>query len=123
MSNEHIRLGQYGELIARLFYEMHDVEVREVNWKCVFGEVDLIVRDEDCLVFCEVKTRRSVKSGIPEESVDRKKQERYIRCAQHYVREHGLYDRRIRFDVIAVYTQDTHEGKLRFIPNAFGEDT
>lgn len=121
MSDKHIKLGRRGELAAALFYEMRDAEVLERNWRCPFGEVDLIVIEDGCLIFCEVKTRNTLTAGTPEEQVTRKRQERYIRCAQLYSESCSVPYEHIRFDVIAVYPVDEMHGSLRFIPNAFGE--
>jgi len=122
MSDEHIKLGKQGEVAAGLFYQLHGKTVLERNWKCRFGEVDIIALDGDCLVFCEVKTRKSLKSGAPEEQVSKDRQERYIRCAKHYCKSCDVEYERIRFDVIAVLVRDARSGDLRHIPNAFGEE-
>ena len=122
MSDTHLKLGRTGEIAARMFYEMRGADILEQNWRCPFGEVDLIVLDESCLVFCEVKTRKSLSSGSPEEQVTRKRQERYIRCAQCYSQTCKRDYSQVRFDVIAVYPHDERGGEIHFIPNAFGEE-
>jgi len=122
MSDDHIKLGKQGEFAASLFYQMHDGIILERNWECQFGEVDIIALHDDCLVFCEVKTRKSLKSGTPEEQVSRKQKGRYIRCAKLYSKTCEIEYERIRFDVIAVYAHDEHSGDIRYIPNAFGEE-
>jgi putative endonuclease len=122
MGRTHIKTGRQGESAAAVFYEMHDGEILERNWTCSFGEVDLVVLDNGCLVFCEVKTRRSLSAGLPEEQVTKDKQNRYIRCAQLYCESCMVEYDRVRFDVIAVYAHDEMSGEIRFIPHAFGED-
>ena len=121
MSDSHFVLGKRGELAARMFYESRGAKILQCNWRCQSGEVDLIALEEGCLVFCEVKTRKSVGTGEPEEQVTRKRQKRYIRCAQQYCQDCSVTYDTIRFDIIAVRVHDETCGELRFIPNAFGQ--
>jgi putative endonuclease len=122
MSDETKRLGRVGEFAAGLFYEMNDATILERNWTCRFGEVDLIVLDQECLAFVEVKTRKSLNAGFPEESVTKAKQKKYILCAKLYCETHDIEYESIRFDVIAVHANDETSGELRFIPHAFEEE-
>ena len=121
MGDAHIRLGKRGELAARVFYEMRGAEILERNWRCPFGEVDLIVLEDGCLVFCEVKTRNSLSAGLAEEQVTEKRQQRYVRSAQLYAESCAHVYESIRFDVIAIYPRSETAGDLRFIPHAFGD--
>ncbi|MCL2491364.1 MAG: YraN family protein [Coriobacteriia bacterium] len=122
MSDSHIKLGRAGEFAACAFYELRDAIVLERNWRCQFGEVDIIALDNGFLAFCEVKTRKSVSAGDPEEQIGKDRQERYIRCAQIYCEQCDVSYEGVRFDVIAVKAHNEHSGELHFIPNAFGED-
>ena len=95
-------LGSYGEQLAARYLTDHGVQVVERNWRCAQGEVDLVARDGDCLVFCEVKTRRSVRFGGPLEAVDWRKVARLRRLAAAWLREHDVHCARVRIDVIAI---------------------
>lgn len=83
------------------------------NYRCPLGEIDIIVKDGDCICFIEVKTRRSAHYGLPQEAVDRRKRSRLIRAALFYMKEKKLSDCSFRFDVVAV------TDKIRLIKNAF----
>jgi putative endonuclease len=85
-----------------------------------YGEVDIIARDGDCLVFVEVKTRKSVAAGHPAEAVDRAKQSQLTRVALAYLKQHGLLEARSRFDVIAlIWPKDSRTPQLEHFQNAF----
>jgi len=83
--------------------------VRERNWRCPVGEMDIVAEDGDCLVFVEVRTRRGRKYGTPEESVTPAKQAKLVELAQTYLQEHS-WDGDWRIDVVAV--EMTPGGKL-----------
>ena len=83
--------------------------VRERNWRCPAGEIDIVAQDGDCLAFVEVRTRRGRKYGTPEESVTPAKQAKLVELAQTYLQEH-CWDGDWRIDVAAV--EMTPGGKL-----------
>lgn len=86
------------------------------NFRCRGGEIDLIMRDGDSLVFVEVRYRRHARYGSGAESVDRRKRERIILCAQLYLQRHPAEQRRpARFDVVSL---DADNG-IDWIPDAF----
>ncbi len=79
------------------------MRVIERNFHCRAGEIDLIMRDGDCLVFVEVRYRRSDRYGSPAESVAARKQARLLTTAQYYLQTHPAQrERPMRFDVVAV---------------------
>ena len=89
----------------------------EKNFQCRFGELDLIARDKDCLVFCEVKTRSEGMIASPQESVTHAKQQKMIKTALYWLQSKDL-DLPMRFDVIAVTAE---QGRLtvEHLENAF----
>ncbi len=95
-------VGDYGEQVACAHLTDAGLEVLERNWRCDQGELDIVARDGDTLVFCEVKTRRSDRFGSPVEAVTRAKAARLRRLALCWVREHDIPARSLRIDVIAV---------------------
>jgi putative endonuclease len=95
-------VGDYGEQVACAHLTDAGLEVLERNWRCDQGELDIVARDGDTLVFCEVKTRRSNRFGSPVEAVTRAKAARLRRLALCWVREHDILARSLRIDVIAV---------------------
>jgi putative endonuclease len=109
MKGARKKLGQRGEDLAVSQLEKRGYVVRERNWRCSVGEIDVVVEDGDCLVFVEVRTRRGRKYGTPEESVTPAKQAKLVELAQTYLQEHD-WDGDWRIDVVAV--EMTPGGKL-----------
>lgn len=120
MTKARQELGSKGEDVACLYLEHKGMEIIERNWKCQYGEADIITQDADELVFIEVKARTSEDKGLPEEAITYKKRQRYERIALEYLFSRDLPSMRIRFDVIALVLN--HEGKafLRHHRDAFG---
>lgn len=84
------------------------------NYRCRRGEIDIVAKDGDCLVFCEVKYRSDEKKGMPLEAVDRRKQNIIFYCAMHYISEYNIGDVPCRFDVIGITGR-----KIIHLKNAF----
>jgi len=95
-------LGAYGERVAARHLVEHGLVLLDRNWRCEAGELDLVLRDGDALVFCEVKTRSGTAYGHPLEAVGAVKTERLVRLAQRWQEEHHLTASEVRFDVVAV---------------------
>ncbi len=108
-------LGARGEDIAAAWYGEHGYQVVSRNWRCRDGELDLVARRGDLVVFCEVKTRRSDAFGVPAEAVTPAKQRRIRRLAAQWLREHRSgRPSQLRFDVAAILA-----GQLQVIEEAF----
>ncbi len=95
-------LGRYGEELAVRHVEADGFVVLERNWRCDIGEVDIVARDGDVLVVCEVKTRSSLAYGSPFEAVTERKLHRLERLGIRWMRERGVRPRSMRVDVISV---------------------
>ena len=93
-------------------------EMLERNWRCDEGELDLIARRGDLIVFCEVKTRRSRAWGEPFEAVHARKQARIRRLAGRWLAEHRTRVRDVRFDVVSIVAHDS-DIDVMHIPDAF----
>jgi putative endonuclease len=95
-------LGAYGERLAAAYLRSAGMVVLETNWRCSTGEIDIIARDGDVLVICEVKTRSSTTFGSPLEAVTPRKAARLRRLAAAFVHESGLQVAEIRIDLVGV---------------------
>lgn len=95
-------LGARGEELAAKFLCAAGMEIVARNWRCRYGELDLIVLDGDVTAFVEVKTRSGLGYGTPAESVTFAKQQRIRRLALLWLAEQDGPWRRIRFDVVSV---------------------
>ncbi len=95
-------LGAHGEDLAARHLAQQGLVVLDRNWRCEAGEIDLVLRDGDVLVICEVKTRSSTDYGEPLEAVTDVKVARLRRLAVQWVRESRVHPRDIRIDVVGV---------------------
>lgn len=95
-------LGRWGERRAEAHYRRLGYQVLDRNWRCPLGEIDLVTRLGDTVVFCEVKTRRDAAHGVPAEAVNRPKQLRVRRLAAAWLAQHDLRRVEVRFDVVAI---------------------
>ena len=107
------RLGFWGENTAAKYLEKNGYKILERNFRCPFGEVDIIAQKDDVTAFVEVKTRRNDNYGEPNEAVGRERQKRYKNSVRYYY-AHREIDCTVRFDIIEV----TKEG-VNHIENAF----
>lgn len=95
-------LGAYGERVAAQRLAEEGMVLLARNWRCELGEIDLVLRDGDDLVFCEVKTRSSTAYGHPLEAVGPRKGARLRRLAARWVAEHDVTPTGIRVDLVGV---------------------
>ena len=113
--------GDWGEALVEKYLEARGCRIVEKEWRCRFGEIDLIAEQEGTLLFVEVKLRSNLRYGMPRESVTAKKQEKLRSAALLYLSMHGL-DAPARFDVAEVYTDAHHSARstrIEYIENAF----
>lgn len=108
-------VGEYGERLAARYLQDQGLSIVDRNWRCALGEIDLVAREGDCLVFCEVKTRRSVRFGDPVEAVTPAKAARLRRLAAAWLREHGVRSGRIRIDVVAILRPSSGPATVRHL--------
>ena len=108
-------LGKKGEDAAARYLTSNDFIILERNWRCGFGEADIIAKDSDgTLCFIEVKTRSNLDAGLPEEAITPQKQERYEKIALCYMTQvEWKDDMPVRFDAIAICAADNHRALLR----------
>jgi putative endonuclease len=116
---DRAELGKRGEQAARSFLERCGFEILDTNWRCGRGEIDIVAREDDVLVLVEVKTRRTVKAGTPEEAVSPAKQRRIARLAAAYLKGMAHPPERIRFDVVTIMVIGPDRALLRHHRAAF----
>lgn len=102
MSQSRRELGALGERLAKDYLEKHGYYIRETNFRCPLGEIDIVAEHGDQLVFVEVRTRRSQKFGTPEESITPAKGKRLIDLATTYIQAHEDQPLSWRIDVVVV---------------------
>jgi putative endonuclease len=106
--------GRVGESQAGDVLVTHGYEILQTNYTCRLGEIDLVCRHGEYLVFVEVRTRADDEHGLPEETVGTQKQRRIILAARHYLMVHQLDDVPCRFDVVSIVGDN-----VKIFENAF----
>jgi putative endonuclease len=119
--DNRLRSARWGEALAAWFLRLKGFHVEARNWRCPQGELDLVCRDGDTLVFVEVKTRGSAAAGDPEDAVDRRKQQRLVRLAYAYLAHLGGETPPCRFDVVAI-ERSRLGPRIRHLKSAFRAD-
>ena len=111
--------GRLGEDLAAAHLIAQGLIVLERNWRCEVGEVDIVAREGDALVICEVKTRSSRRFGSPLEAVTPAKAARLRRLAACWVTEHRVRPRQIRIDLVGIVLGPA-EPEIEYVRGAVG---
>lgn len=106
--------GKLGEWIAEKYLKLHFYKVLERNFKTKTGEIDIIAKKKNTIVFVEVKLRTSIEKGLPREAVNYRKQKHIQNTALCYLKYKNCMESDIRFDVIEILNF-----KITHIKNAF----
>ncbi|HZP29092.1 MAG TPA: YraN family protein [Acidimicrobiia bacterium] len=112
-------LGTSGEEAVARWYERAGYEVLDRNWRVREGELDLVLRTDRTIVFCEVKTRRGVGFGLPAEAVTFAKQRRLRGLALRWLEARGTHAANLRFDVASVLVAGGAEPVIEVIEGTF----
>jgi putative endonuclease len=118
MTQERLSLGKKGEDLAIGQLKALGYKILERNFKCSLGEIDVIARDRNTLVFVEVKTRASRDFGGPAAAVHARKQRQLSKVALVYLNQKKLFNIPARFDVVAVELLPPSP-RMEVIQNAF----
>ncbi len=111
-------LGSRAEKLAAKFLKAKGLTLTETNYRCKAGEIDLVMKHHDYLVFVEVRHRKSMQFGGALESIDARKQAKLRRAAEHYLIKHKLTNAPARFDILCV-NGELKKPDLQWIQNAF----
>ncbi len=113
--------GQHAEQIALTLLQKNNFELLEKNYRCRFGEIDIIAKRKHLIIFVEVRYRKNSQYGSAAESVTRKKQKKITITAKHYIQEYisTSMDFDYRFDVIALSTLDVEQARPHWIKGAW----
>ena len=98
----HLGTGKTGEDLAAAYLKKNGYRILARNYRCPYGEVDIIAQEGGIIVFVEVKSRRSDLYGDPQHAVDLHKQKKLSLISIHYLNERNIPSDRARFDVVAV---------------------
>jgi len=116
-------VGRYGERVAAEHLVSSGLAILDRNWRCKDGELDIVARDGDALVFVEVKTRSSTAFGDPAEAISAAKAARIRGLALRWMEQHrdlpSQFRRELRFDVVAVLRGSSGAAAVRHLRAAF----
>lgn len=118
MTKARLSLGKKGEDIAVAHLKKLGYKIIIRNYRGRLGEIDIIARDKDTLVFIEVKTRKTEEFGNPKEEVTRRKRHQISKVALEYLKRSGLSSVKARFDVVAIKL-DRDSNRIEVVKNAF----
>lgn len=116
---EHLRRGELGERAAKKHLQNLGLRFLAANFRSKRGEIDLIFRDDDCLVFVEVKTRSSEDWTRPAAAVDKRKKRLLSQTALDYLRLLKNPQVKFRFDIVEVLLADSEVREVRHLVNPF----
>jgi len=115
------KAGNYGENLAVKFLKQNGYEIIEQNYRFGHGEVDIVAKERDILVFVEVKYRNNLEFGPPELAITKSKQKQVRKIAEMFISQRGkeMDFERSRIDVIAILKLPNEEPRINHIVNAF----
>ena len=103
MDRSRLNIAKIGESLAVKHLKARGCEILAQNYRARRGEIDIVVQDGEFTVFVEVKTRRSLRFGLPQAAVTRQKQRQISKVALAYLQAQNLLDAPCRFDVVAIH--------------------
>ncbi len=114
----HNELGKYGESLGKKYLADQNFTILFVNWKYSYYEIDIIAHKEKILHFVEVKTRRSERFGLPEESVDTVKLTKLMNAAEEFLHQFPEW-KRIQYDILSILIDKNDRPEFFFIEDVF----
>jgi putative endonuclease len=115
-------VGKLGEKLAQKFLKKRGYRVRETNFHCREGEIDIIAQQKDYLVFVEVRTKSNLDFGTPEESITQSKKGKLVSLALTYINNHQNLPPLWRIDVVVIEVDQRGKTKrIELIENAVGQ--
>lgn len=118
MQNRRQKFGEQGEALAVRRLKKAGYQIIETNYRTRLGEIDIIAKENDTIVFVEVKSRRSVHFGSPKQAVTLQKQRKISMVALYYLKTTGRSAAKARFDVVTVIS-NRDRPQVEIIKNAF----
>ena len=118
MTKARLALGKLGEDLALKKIKRLGYKCIARNYRCPLGEIDIIAKDKDCLVFIEIKTRKGKSLGYAKEAINARKKRQLSKVALAYMKANDGCDVKSRFDVVAINLYEGRE-QIEVIRNAF----
>lgn len=119
MAMSKIELGKIGEDLASEYLAKNGYQIIKRNWRYSHGEIDIIAKIKNLLVFVEVKTRSNLEFGVPEYAITKNKQSQIRKMAEAYLYINEITNEECRLDVIAILLLDKNKPIINHYENAF----
>ena len=119
--NKNKILGDLGENVACKYLQKNKYKIIEKNFRCKFGEIDIIAKKNKELIFIEIKTRKSITYGLPVEAITHIKQKHMYKTAQYFLYINKLENICTRFDAIEIYKIDEKNIKINHIKDIIND--
>ena len=111
-------LGDFGERLAVAFLEQKGYRIRGRQVRTRYGEIDIVAENAVAIIFVEVKTRRTTRFGLPEESITMSKRQHLAHAVDAYRVQEGIVEKNFRVDAITILLDEqTHKATVRHIPD------
>lgn len=120
--NTYSNWKERGIEAARHLVERRGYEVLSTSWECEAGKIDIVARDENCLVLIEVNTQTDMEKGLPAEGIAVTKRAHYEKIAIYYLSQHPMEDIYVRFDEISIMVVSPDHAFVRHLINAFSNN-
>jgi putative endonuclease len=121
MSEAHLEFARLGERQAADFLKANGYKIIARNYKTKFGEIDIVAKEKETIVFVEVKARHSDRFGGPEAAINRFKQGQISKAALFFLKDNGLLENKARFDIVSIRYREKLP-QINLIRNAFDLD-
>lgn len=119
MSENSLLIGETCEEQAANFLKKRGYKILQRNFRTKFGELDIVAKEKDTVVFLEVKGRSNFSRGLPQEAINNFKRRKIAKCALLFLKKNNLTDSKARFDVVSI---NTNVGEVKLFKNAFELD-
>ena len=121
MDSSPMDIGRQGEELASRFLKRKGYRIIERNYRCRWGEIDIVAREGRTYCFIEVRTRRSLSLGLPEESITAHKQRQMVKAARAYLSKVELEEcgYEVRFDIVSIVLSPPFSSRVEIIKGAF----
>lgn len=119
MLNKHQIFGQIGEAVATNYLKKNKYKILATNYITPLGEIDIIAKYKSIFIFVEVKTRATKSFGLPQDAVNKRKQQHIENSAEIFMKQHKLNDVDYRFDIIEIVGVPPDSLEINHIENAF----
>ncbi len=117
LKTTNLKLGQFGESIAKKYLKQKGYKFIDSNYRSRGGEIDLICKTGETLIFVEVKTRSNIAFGYPEEAITKQKRQHLFKAAEKFLLSRPQKSSNMRFDAISIIVKNNRPAEIKHLQN------